>query len=350
MIKYEPGKTEVKKPTLLDVAREVGVSLSTVSLALAGKGRISAQVREQVLAAADVLGYRKRDRAMPRSPLELRYVGILHHEDKEHEWGFVRPMLLQIESSLLHHGFFPVLLPVRIGSDPDTVFRLITEAGVGAVFSIHFHNEELFARLEKRGTLVIIVNNSNLQSKFDSVCVDDFQGAYEGALYLLKLGHREIVYVEYARPDLPAVVADRFVGFKKALDESGIVLAPEQRVTIRSLDLDELQRALGPLFGRTKKPTAVFAHDDYIGVLALRVLATLGLKVPDDVSLIAPGDVLDYSQCYVPQITTMRINTTSLGKLACNLFFDRLRNNIQDIHVLKLKQQLVRRGTCAKLK
>jgi DNA-binding LacI/PurR family transcriptional regulator len=82
----------------------------------------------------------------------------------------------------------------------------------------------------------------------------------------------------------------------------------------------------------------------------MQVLEALGLEVPDDVSLIAPGDVLDYSQCYLPQITTMRINTTSLGKLACNLFFDRLRNNIQDIHVLKLKQQLVRRGTCAKLK
>ena len=96
------------------------------------------------------------------------------------------------------------------------------------------------------------------------------------------------------------------------------------------------------------RPTAIFAHDDYIGMLALGVLARLGLRVPEDVSLIAPGDVLDYSRWYVPQITTMRINTTSLGKLACNLFFDRLRNNIEDIHVLKLKQQLVRRGTCAR--
>jgi len=350
MIKYGLDSTAVKKPKLLDVAQRVGVSLSTASLALAGKGRVSAQVREQVLAAADALGYRKRDRALPRSPVGHRYVGILHHEDKEHEWGFVRPMLLQIESSLLHHGFFPVLLPVRIGSDPGGLFRLITEAGVGALFSIHFHNEELFARLEKRGTLVIVVNNSNLQNKFDSVCVDDFQGAYEGALYLIKLGHRDIVYLEYARPDLPAIVADRFIGFKKALDESRIVLPREQRVTVRSFDLDELRRALSPLFERTKKPTALFAHDDYIGVFALHALKALGLQVPEDVSLIAPGDVLDYSQCYIPQLTTMRINTTSLGKLACNLFFDRLQNNIEEIHMLKLKQQLVRRGTCTELK
>jgi DNA-binding LacI/PurR family transcriptional regulator len=340
----------MKNPKLLDVAQKAGVSLSTASLALAGKGRISSGVRDRVLSAAEALGYRKRDRSFPRRPAGLRYVGILHHEDKEFEWGFIRPILLQIESSLHHHGFFPVLLPVRVGSDPEAVFRRIAEADVGGVFSIHFHNEELFDRLEKRGTLVIIVNDSNLQDKFDSVCVDDFQGAYEGALYLLKLGHRNIAYLEYERPDLPAVVADRFVGFKKALDENDVVLPPHQRVTVRSPDLDELKRTLPPLFSGTTRPTAIFAHDDYIGVLALGVLAGLGLRVPEELSLIAPGDVLDYSQWYVPRITTMRINTTSLGKLACNLFFDRLRNNIEDIHVLKLKQQLVRRGTCARNK
>ena len=236
----------MKAPKLLDVAERAGVSLSTASLALAGKGRISSGVRDHVIAAARDLGYRKRGRSFPRRPAGLRYVAILHHEDKEYEWGFIRPILLQIESSLHHHGYFPVLLPVRIGSDPESVFRRITEAGVGAVFSIHFHNEELFDRLEKRGTLVIIVNNSNLQDKFDSVCVDDFQGAYEGAVYLLKLGHRNIAYVEYERPDLPAVVADRFVGFKKALDESRIALPPDQRVTVRSLDADGLDRALPP--------------------------------------------------------------------------------------------------------
>ncbi|MBN1835824.1 MAG: LacI family DNA-binding transcriptional regulator [Spirochaetales bacterium] len=340
----------MKRPRLLDVAERAGVSLSTASLALAGKGRISPGVREQVLAAAQELGYRKIDRSFPRRPSGLRYVAILHHEDKEYEWGFIRPILLQIESCLHHHGFFPVLLPVRADSDPEAVFRRITEAGAGAVFSIHFHDEGLFDRLEKRGTLVIVVNNSNLQDKFDSVCVDDFQGAYEGALYLIKLGHRSIAYLEYERPELPAVVADRFVGFKKALDENGIPLPPEHRITVPSPEAAHVQRMLPPLFGRPDRPTALFAHDDYVAVLAVEALAKLDLRVPEDVSLIAPGDILDYGQWYVPPITTMRINTTSLGKLACNLFFDRLRNNIEDIHVLKLKQQLVRRGTCSRLR
>jgi DNA-binding LacI/PurR family transcriptional regulator len=348
MVKHDRPLSAMNKPRLLDVARRVGVSVSTASLALAGKGRISREVRERVLAAAQSLGYSKGRRS-ERQGARFHYVGILHHEDKEYEWGFIRPILLQIESSLLHHGFFPVLLPVRVGCDTAAVYRQASEAALGAIFSIHFHDEELFARLQARGCIVILVNNSNLQSKFDSVCVDDFQGAYEGCLYLAKLGHRDIAYVEYARPELPAVVADRFVGFKKALDEFGLPFPAQWRLTIPPMDLAALEEGLRALFGGPHRPTAIFAHDDYIAALTLGVLGRLSLGVPADVSLIAPGDVLDYGQSYVPRITTMRINTVSLGKLACNLFFDRLRDNIEDIHVLKLKQQLVKRGTCARV-
>jgi DNA-binding LacI/PurR family transcriptional regulator len=67
------------------------------------------------------------------------------------------------------------------------------------------------------------------------------------------------------------------------------------------------------------------------------------------VSLVAPGDVLDYSLPLMPQITTMRIDTTLLGKIAANLMFDRMRNTDSDVHVLKVKEQLVRRASCRQL-
>ena len=53
---------------------------------------------------------------------------------------------------MLHNGLFPVLLPVRVGADSESLFRQICGAGVGAVLSIHFHDEELFTRLAQRGT------------------------------------------------------------------------------------------------------------------------------------------------------------------------------------------------------
>ena len=344
-------KTRVR---LADVAARVGVSLATASMALTGKGRISAEVREQVLAAARAVGYRRR--GLPAGPERVHNVCILHHQDKDFEWNFIRPILFNLEDMLLEHDLLPILLPVRVGADAERVFQRVLAAGAGAVFSIHFHDESLFERLEKRGVRVVIVNNTNLQSRFHSVCVDDFQGAYEGCLHLLKLGHRGILYVEYERPELPAVVADRFIGFRKALEEHGVPFPAGRRVTLRTINRRELASRLRAAFApasssgspRGTRPTAIFAHDDYLASYVYDCLRELGLQVPEEVSLIAPGDVLDYAEPCTPPITTMRINTASLGILAGRLLLDLLKGQIHDVHVLKLKQQLVRRGTCAR--
>ena len=79
------------------------------------------------------------------------------------------------------------------------------------------------------------------------------------------------------------------------------------------------------------------------------MLRRIGLSVPADVSLVAPGDLLDYTLPMMPQITTMRIDMALLGKIAANLLFDRMRAADAGPHVLKVKEQLVRRGSCRQL-
>jgi LacI family transcriptional regulator len=226
---------------------------------------------------------------------------------------------------------------------------MISASRCRAVLSIHYASGPLFEQLEAEGVRVVLVNNSSYQDRFYSVCVDDFQGAYEGTRYLIELGHRSIAFVEYERPDQPGVIADRYVGFRKALEESRIAFPAERRVCVRFLDEVRLAKKLGGLFARPDRPTAVFAHDDYLGMYVLRILAEMGLAVPGQVSLIAPGDVLDYSLPVTPPITTLRINTALLGRTAATLLLDRLHNDREGVHVLKVKEQLVKRATCARL-
>jgi DNA-binding LacI/PurR family transcriptional regulator len=114
------------------------------------------------------------------------------------------------------------------------------------------------------------------------------------------------------------------------------------------MDEARLAKKLAGLFSRPDRPTAVFAHDDYLGMYVIRALLDLGLRVPDHVSLLAPGDVLDYALPCTPRITTLRINTALLGRTAAALLLDRLHNEREDVHVLKVKEQLVKRSTCGK--
>jgi len=332
--------------TLQDIAKAVGVSLTTASMALSGKGRISPGVRRRVLAAAGQFGYKAKNLNGRGAAQRTRSVGIIHLDDRNHEWNFVRPILFELEVALHREGYAPVMVPVSAMGSTDQALRLVEACGLCAVFSVQFSDESLFQELERRGTFLVVVNNSKFQDRYFSVCVDDFQGAYEGALYLVTLAHRSIAFVEYERPDMPALMADRFVGFRKALDENNIPFPPELRITVPFMDGKLLQKKLGSLFSRPDRPTAIFAHDDYLGLFVIRALGDLGLRVPEDVSLIAPGDVLDYNLPGLPQITTMRINTALLGGTAANLMLERFRNDHEDVHVLKVKEQLVKRKTC----
>jgi LacI family transcriptional regulator len=334
-------------PRLKDVAKKSGVSVAAASLALSGKGRISSEVRARVRAAADELSYRTRS---PWTRPSVRSaVGIIHAEDRPYEWNFVRPTLLEIERSMHQKGYNPVFLPVSSTAPPEHAVRLVSDAGVGAVFAVHYGSAEAFTELAERGIGVVVINNGGFQDRCHSVCVDDFQGAYEGTRSLLALGHRAIAFVEYERPELPGLVADRFVGFRKALEEQRISFSAEQRITIPFMDQKRLARKLARLFTRADPPTAIFAHDDYLGLYVIEALRGLGLAVPDDVSLVAPGDVLDYSLPLMPQITTMRIDTSLLGRIAVDLLLERMKSTDDEVHVLKVKEQLVRRASCRRV-
>ncbi|HVP18670.1 MAG TPA: LacI family DNA-binding transcriptional regulator [Spirochaetia bacterium] len=331
---------------LQDVAERVGVSLATASLALSGKGRISVEVREKIFAAADTLGYRARSAQRVRPTAAQCPVGIVYPDDRSHEWFFTRPILIEIELAMLREGFAPVMVPVSALAGRGQTLHIVETCGLCAVFSVQFGEESLFEDLERRGTYLVVVNNSNFQDRHYSVCVDDFQGAYEGAQHLVSLGHRVIAFVEYERPDMPVLIADRFVGFRKALDENALPFSADHRVTIPFIDSKRLVERLESLFSRSDRPTAIFAHDDYLGLYVIMALRELGLRVPDDVSLIAPGDVLDYSLPGQPQITTMRINSSLLGRIAGSLMLERFRHAHEDVHVLKVKEQLVKRASC----
>jgi LacI family transcriptional regulator len=332
---------------LQDVASKARVSLATASLALSGKGRISAAVRVRVQEAAGDLGYRGKQDERGRAAARGTRVAILHAEDRDYEWNFIRPTLLELERAMHQKELSPVIVPFSARASTEQVLQLVSAVGASAVFALHFANEKVLSALEAGGVPVVVINNSQFQDRFHSVCVDDFQGAYEGTMSLLALGHTSVAFVEYERPDSPAVVADRFIGFRKALEERHLAFPPEQRITIPFLDRKKLGRKLGALFSRPSRPTAIFAHDDYLGLYVIAALKEIGLEVPRDLSLVAPGDVLDYSLPFMPQITTMRINTSLLGRIAADLMLDRLHTDHEELHVLKVKEQLVRRQSCA---
>ncbi len=341
-----------KVPTsvkLKDIAERAGVSIAAVSLALSGKGKISAEVCDRIISIAEELDYKKSGLYSERRKVSFRYVTILHNESYTYSWNFSYSLISGLEARLIQKGYYPLVIHMNQNWEPDTIIEEIRTSKSGAVFSIGFSSESLFPRLEEFGIPLIVVNNSHFQDRYCSVLADDLQGSYEGALKLVAQGHRRIAYLEYARPTLPSVVKDRFFGFRQALEEKGLDFPAEWRITAEIGDQAELEKSLASIFRLRGRPTAIFAHDDYFAACAIPALAKLGLSVPHDVSLIASGDVLDYSQPFLPRISTMRIDSELIIKTSVDLMMTCLSREGTEVLALKTRLHYMDRGSIRKI-
>ncbi|MFT3848994.1 MAG: LacI family DNA-binding transcriptional regulator [Propionivibrio sp.] len=339
------------KPTLRDIAKAVGVSPATVSLVLREKGNISPDTRDQVLKAAAELGYLRPDTEGARADKPRKTLGLLLVIDQSFSYMFyfISKIIESLEKRVREDGYDVVLIPISFQSTDAEIVMKVMDARVKAVASLHYANINAFVRLEDRDIpVVVVMNNKHLQNYY-SVCSDDFHGAYEGTKYLIELGHRSLAYIGGDRFNLEALLRERFMGFMSAISEFRLEFDPSLQVNADTQDMAILRKEVAALFDRPNPPTALFVLDDELALRVHMVLAERGLRVPEDVSIIAPGDVLDYTKPYIPQFTTMRINTDVIGSTTGEFLMNRLRHAKQKLYGLKVNQELVDRGSCAPL-
>jgi uroporphyrinogen decarboxylase len=337
----------MKKPTLKEVAELAEVSSTTVSLVLSGKGRISEEVRKRVLEAAESSGYLKKRHTAVSS--RMPGVGILVSIDAQWAmvWWFIRPIIQEIDHYFSARGYSVVIIPIHDRLSDGDIQQRILEERCSAVFALHYGSDQLLASLEEQGIPVVVIMNGRYQEQYHCILADDFQGAYEGAKHLVRLGHTDILYVETERIDLPNLSTDRFYGFRKALDEAGISFNQDHFLSCDLSNTPYLEARLHAAFTQEKHPTAVFAIDDDVAIRVIYFLMDMGFRVPEDISVLAPGDLLNYKDPHIRPITTLKIDTQLMGKLASDMMFRRITGETgnDNIHVLKIKQQLVRRGS-----
>ena len=332
------------EPRLVDVAKAAGVSVSSASLALSGKGRISDEVRARIVEAAENLGYRPATKNRQKDGV----IAVLALMDRS--WAYALGMnqliLDSLSRSLVSTGREICIVPVFEDDPADRIWKRVLALGVDSVFSIHYGNADLFSRFEKHGLPVVVIMNNNFQTDFNSVCVDDYQGAYEAGSILIASGHQRLAYVSMDLPYLTAVRRDRFIGFRKAIEEHHIQFDDRLQRMCSVHGSEDVDRAIEELFA-AHEPTALFAMDDYLGVRIYLACKRRGLRIPEDVSIICAGDVLDYTEEYVPNMSTMSIPFGSMGRVAAELMESTLSNGhtATQHDVVKVKQHYVDRGT-----
>jgi LacI family transcriptional regulator len=180
--------------------------------------------------------------------------------------------------------------------------------------------------------------------KGDTITVDNTEGAYQATRYLLELGHRRIAAITGQLHVTSAV--ERLKGFKRALREAGIHAAPEYIQEGRFDRLSGYEKAM-MLLQFSPRPTAIFAANDLVALGVLGALRELGLRCPEDVSLVGFDD-LELATFTNPALTTVAQPAYQMGARATALLFERLQGeNIPTQHIIMKATLKVRDSTAA---
>ena len=272
--------------TSLDVARRAGVSQSAVSRVYTPGASVSGPMREKVMSAAQELGYRPNVLARSLITGRSRIIGlVVSYLDNQYY-----PMALEKLSHALQERGYHVLIFMagQTSGDFETVLEEILGYQVdGIVMASVSMSSDLTYRCAEEGIPVVLFNRSQDEGRFSAVTSDNEAGGRKVAEFLLAGGHERIGYI--AGWEGASTQRDREAGCRAGLAAAGRELHSRE---VGNYDFDGAKDAARRMFGGDDKPDAVFIANDHMAIAAMDVMRhELGLKIPEDVSVVGYDDV-----------------------------------------------------------
>ncbi|KKB09884.1 LacI family DNA-binding transcriptional regulator [Devosia chinhatensis] len=301
--------------TIQNIADHLGISKFAVSRALTGKSGVSEQTRRQVREAADRLGYDQRRRA----PQNIQAIEVIFKDRTTANRELWIDVQDGVDSEAQRAGY---AMTVRWTSDVSLVERLAADAS-GLVL-IGPQSAAIFEAVDAGPTPAVVVNHVVPPLlALDQISATDVEAGVYVARYLARLGHRKVVYA-HGRLGYPGRIA-RMRGFAEAIDA---IEGMEVREVAFSDDqaADDLREAIFAMIEDGFEPTAFFCGSDGVAVTVLSELMRMGLRIPEDVSVVGHADYSIATQIS-PQLTTVHMPHRQMGVAAVRLLLGRANDS-----------------------
>lgn len=323
--------------TIYDVAKKLNLSASTVSKVLNGhtNSRISPETWELVRDTARDMNYRPNANARALRTSRTGNIALFAGHERELTDPHFGRLLDAVGPRARALGYRIIVC--------DQLESIAGDGLVDGVIAIaHRPDVYLDPVLAKRPCVFIA---HSIERTLNSVTWNDFEGAYKAGLYLLELGHRDIVGIFGDLADDHLVHSPKLDGFSKALRDAGL----EPRCRRGELSTDQIEN--GYLLTRQLLKdgddfTAVFARNDAIAVGAVRALVEAGESIPGDISVIGYSDTL-LARSTVPQLTSVSAPIADAGALALEKLVQVIESSDFEFPGELLPTSIVERDSCA---
>jgi DNA-binding LacI/PurR family transcriptional regulator len=333
-----------RRVTVKDLARQLGLSVSTVSRAFHEDAVIAPETRAKVLQRAAKIGYRPNPFARGLITKSNRIVGIIVSDITN---PFYPEVLIGLTEELQAIDFNVMLIVTNKSRDEDeAVFGLLSYHPDIIIIVATTLSSESSEACRKVGTPVIFFNRHSSDSHSFAVTCDNVQGGRDVADHLIDRGHRRLAFIA-GRPDASTNV-DRWRGFGSRCIERG--LRPPIVAGGKMFSYEDGYAAALKLLKRRDRPEALFCANDILAVGALDAARRkLGLGVPEDLSIVGFDDIAMASWPSVA-LTTIRQPKTAMIQRTALLALALSNNDARQPAVQQIRGELIERNTTGRLR
>ena len=334
----------LKRVTMTDVAQAAGCSQSTVSVVLNGTPgiKISRETRDRVTQAVETLGYRHQ-KSLPRRGTGIRQIAMIYDQIATSPEPIVSIDGAREEAWKTGH----VIAAFQTYNDGDMEPRTIDIAVRNRVDAIIYatvmtRQVDVPASLYDLGIPVVLLNCFSMDRHFPAVVPGEVAGGHSATNALLEAGHRRIAHITGEM--WMDAARDRLRGYREALATADIPYDPDLVIEGNWLPSAgyEATRALMSL---SNPPTAIFCANDRMAVGCYEALKELGLRIPDDVSVIGYDDD-EVARHLSPQLTTLVLPHRTMGRWAVEKALSYTDDGRREkYHVVKFECPLIERDS-----
>ncbi|TAH73799.1 MAG: LacI family transcriptional regulator [Anaerolineaceae bacterium] len=334
--------------TMKDIALEAGVSLATVSRVINKKDNVSAEVREKVERIILEQGYNPNNAARALAKKRTNTIGVVVNNLHD---PFYHDLIRGFEDGVQNTSYKVIFCSV-LGGDVDmkeSYIKYLTNGVVDAVvlYGSYQSDENIVKYIRDTDLNYVMIENDIKELNCNKLLIDNYNGSIKAVEHLISMGHRDIAYI-CGNPN-KKVFVERLNGYLNAMQNNNMHIEDGFMQYTTTDYHSGYEKMINLMNLKSKRPTAVLCADDAIASKAIMAAFDLGLRVPDDISIMGYDNQTVLPDKYRgPNITSIAQPLFEIGQESIQLLVDQLDNNKRNDYIRKIYDTYLVEGETVK--
>jgi DNA-binding LacI/PurR family transcriptional regulator len=326
-----------KNYTSEDVAAMAGVSQSTVSRVFAGGANVSEKKRKKIMEVAEKLNYQPNAQARSLITRKTHIIGIVMRNIRDPFYSAVLEIFYNRFAPLGYHLIFIHSENEEIQEKEIT--KLLEYNVEAAIITDAILSSNAAQKLERNDINVVLFNRYSKNAKSSAVFCDNYMAAKQIALYLVETGHQYFAFI--SGPINTSTTIDRLKGFEEVLKEKNI---KNFVIQTGNYTYEGGFKATQELLAKHRKVDCIFCVNDITAIGAMDAIRTMGLKIPDDISVVGFDNIRPSG--WAPYtLTTWEQPLEEMVTSTVEIIMDKINGQSKGRKTLRMKGQLIVRNT-----